>query len=313
MISTILVPLDGSAMAEAAVPYAQELLPAGGKLVLLRVLPEFDLLLTEFLGTLEEEFAEEGEAERETAQEVLSLAAKRFAGTGLHPVTEVRRGDPASQILQAVARHQVDLVSMTTHGRGAAGRATYGSVADRVARESPVPVLMIRPDACAHEPPLIRRLLVPLDGSTLAEAALPLAGETAKRLGVPVHLVQAVDTAAALASLSGEGLFAISPSGEVYQQMVDALQQGAQQTLQGAAAQLQGEGVAASREVLSGSPYLAIAEATKPGDVIVMTSHGRSGVLRWLLGSVAEKLVREAPVPVLLVPTPGRGARKVAG
>ena len=313
MISTILVPLDGSAMAEAAIPYAQWFLPGGGKLVLLRVLPEFDPLLTELLGTLDQEFAEEGQAEVETAEEVLSLAAKPVADAGLQPVTEVRRGDPASQILQAVAQNKADIVAMTTHGRGAVGRATYGSIADRVARESPVPVLMIRPDACEHRPPLVRRLLVPLDGSALAEEALPVAAEIAKRLDVPVHLVQAIDLAAALASLCGEGLFAISPSGEVYQEMADALQHGAEDTLQSAAARLAREGVTATWEVLSESPYLAIADASTPGDVIVMTSHGRGGVLRWLLGSVAEKLVREAPVPVVLVPTAGRGTKNVAG
>ena len=57
-----------------------------------------------------------------------------------------------------------------------------------------------------------------------------------------------------------------------------------------------------------GSPFFAIADSTKTGDLLITTSHGRSGVLRWLLGSVAEKLVREAPVPVLLVPSTGRGA-----
>jgi nucleotide-binding universal stress UspA family protein len=167
---------------------------------------------------------------------------------------------------------------------------------------------MLRPDASEHELPLVRRLLVPLDGSALAEGALPVASEIAIRLAVPVRIVQAIDIPAAFAALAGEGMFEISPSGEVYQQMADALQQGARSTLQRAAARLEGEGVAQSWEILSGSPYVAIAEAGQSGDLIVMTSHGRSGVLRWLLGSVAEKLVREAPVPVLLVPSVGRGS-----
>ena len=67
------------------------------------------------------------------------------------------------------------------------------------------------------------------------------------------------------------------------------------------------EGIAASGAVLNGSPFFAINDATRPGDLIVLTSHGRGGVRRWLLGSVAEKLVREASVPVLLVPAVERG------
>jgi nucleotide-binding universal stress UspA family protein len=74
-----------------------------------------------------------------------------------------------------------------------------------------------------------------------------------------------------------------------------------------AIAHLKEEGVAASGAILDGSPFFAISDATEPGDLIVLTSHGRGGVRRWLLGSVAEKLVREAPVPVLLVPAVERG------
>ena len=83
----------------------------------------------------------------------------------------------------------------------------------------------------------------------------------------------------------------------------------AKTTVSDAMKQLQAEGVAASGGTINGSPFFAISEATQPGDLLVLTSHGRGGVRRWLLGSVAEKLVREAPVPVLLVPAPERGER----
>jgi nucleotide-binding universal stress UspA family protein len=66
------------------------------------------------------------------------------------------------------------------------------------------------------------------------------------------------------------------------------------------------EGMDVSSQVLHGSPFLEIAEALQEGDLLIMTSHGRSGVRRWLLGSVAEKLVRDAPVPVILVPVAAR-------
>ena len=76
----------------------------------------------------------------------------------------------------------------------------------------------------------------------------------------------------------------------------------ARSTVTAAVSRLQAEGVDASGEIVNGSPFFAISEATEPGDLLLLTSHGRGGVRRWLLGSVAEKLVREADAPVMLVP-----------
>jgi nucleotide-binding universal stress UspA family protein len=83
---------------------------------------------------------------------------------------------------------------------------------------------------------------------------------------------------------------------------VAQIEAGATAWLTQAAERLQHEGVATTWAILRGSPFLAITDAVKPGDVIVMTSRGRGGARRWLLGSVAEKLIREGPVPVVLVP-----------
>ena len=73
---------------------------------------------------------------------------------------------------------------------------------------------------------------------------------------------------------------------------------------------LQYQGVDVGWDVLDGSPYSEIANAIQPEDLVVITSHGRGGIMRWLLGSVAEKLVREAPAPILLVPAADRGRRE---
>jgi nucleotide-binding universal stress UspA family protein len=74
-----------------------------------------------------------------------------------------------------------------------------------------------------------------------------------------------------------------------------------------AVSRLRAEGVDASGAIVNGSPFFAISETTQPGDLLILTSHGRGGVRRWLLGSVAEKLVREANAPVMLVPAVERG------
>jgi nucleotide-binding universal stress UspA family protein len=154
----------------------------------------------------------------------------------------------------------------------------------------------------------VQRLVVPLDGSELAEGALPLAVALARQQEIAISLVRAVDHASLLASLSdGTGL-AFVPPGEVYQEMIESINSAARDYLASVAARVEKEGVKVTWAVWEGSPYVAITDATQRGDLIVLTSHGRGGALRWLMGSVAEKLVREASVPVLLVPSINRGS-----
>jgi nucleotide-binding universal stress UspA family protein len=306
MISTVLVPLDGSLVAEQAIPYAQALLPDADAGVLLRVVPEPDPLLTELMWTLESAPAW---TETAVARAELDQVKARLADTRIRWITDVAQGDPAAEVLEAIRRHRVDVVAMTTHGRGALGRVTFGSVADRVSRASPIPVLLVRahPDGSPLPTVAIRRLVVPLDGSVLAEASLPVVVDRAKQLGVPVHLVRALNLAAVLTPLVDGGGLLVSPSPEVYDQMTEAVEHDARDYLTTVATRLEDESVSATWDVLEGSPFFAIADATQTGDLLVTTSHGRGGVLRWLLGSVAEKLVRESPVPVLLVPSASRG------
>ena len=133
-------------------------------------------------------------------------------------------------------------------------------------------------------------MVVPLDGSPLAEEALPAATSLAQRLHVPVHLVTAIDATRILpVEIMPTGAFDAS----VYEETVAQLKAGATAWLTQAAEQLQHEGVTTTWSILHGSSFPAIADAVKPGDVIVMTSHSRGGAKRWLLGSVAEKLIRE--------------------
>lgn len=305
MISTVLVPLDGTTVAEQAIPYAQALLPDGGRVILFRVVPEPEPPLIELLWTLESP----ENATSEAARAALETTIARAHDARLRWEARVAQGHPAEQILQAAGHGGVDMVIMMTAGRGAIGRAVFGSVADRVSRASPVPVLLVRPrpESATATAAEIRRLVVPLDGSQLAEAALPPATEIARRRGILVSLVQAIDLTALLTPVSAGGVLTVPLAPEVYEQTVATVERGAREYLAAVAAGLQAEGVDASWTVLEGSPFFAIADATQPGDLIVMTSHGRGGVRRWLLGSVAEKLVREADAPVLLVgSSPGR-------
>lgn len=314
MITSVLVPLDGSPEAEQALPYAQALLPGGGAIHLFTAVSDLgplvanDPVLTGWQWTpnpgQEAAYAGELNAARAALQQIVT----QQPDSGTTWSAEVALGDPASQILQTIAQRKPDLVVMATHGRGAFGRAIFGSVADRIVRASPVPVLLVRPALTpAPGTAAMARLLVPLDGSDLAEAALPVATALARRLGVPVHLVRATNSAKVLATLGGSGPFPVAPSAAIYEQLGSDLERETTTYLTGIATGLQAEGIAATWEVRDGSPYAEIANAIKPGDLLVMTSHGRGGVMRWLLGSVAEKLVRDAPAPVLLVPAANRG------
>ncbi len=274
MTQPILVPLDGSKLAEQALPYAQKLAEPGCQLILLEVGQDED-----DLGLLERH-----------ADSCVAL--------------ESAVGDPAEQILRVAKDLNVGLIVMTTHGRGALGRWAFGSVADAVTRTSPVPVFVVHPrDGDSEIVPVIQRVVVPLDGSPLAEEALPTAMSLARRLHVPVHLVTAIDVARILPV---EMMPTVAFDASLFEATVAQLEADATAWLTQAADQLQHEGVGTTWAILRGSPFLAIADAVKPGDVIVMTSHGHGGAKRWLLGSVAEKLIREGPVPVVLVPAGAR-------
>src|SRR5918994_552399 len=248
MISTVLVPLDGSPVAEQAIPYAQALVPDGGEGVFFQVVPEVEPLLAELVWTLAS--APES-AEIAAVQAALERVKARVGDNPVRWTTDVTSGDPAGEILEAIARHRIDLVAMTTHGRGALGRVTFGSVADRVSRESPVPVLLVRADADGLPPTTadFRRLVVPLDGSALAEASLPPVVDLAKHLGIPVHLVRALNLAAVLTPLIHEAGPLVPPPSEVSEQMREAVEPDARDYLTSVTTRLEYEGVSATWSV----------------------------------------------------------------
>jgi nucleotide-binding universal stress UspA family protein len=188
----------------------------------------------------------------------------------------------------------VDLIAMATRGRGALGQLIFGSVANRVARVSPVPLMLIHPTDDTPSRPNHQRIVVPYDGSELATEAFPLAASLSKQLNLPVHLIETVYEPASAAP------------DFVIGNVIGAAKDAASEDLERATAQLRELGVEATSEVLVGSPFSAISLATRPGDILSVTSHGRTGVHRWLLGSVAEKLVQQATAPVILVPAKAR-------
>jgi len=140
---------------------------------------------------------------------------------------------------------------------------------------------------------------VPLDGSSRAESALPVATTISQRLGTPISLVRVVDPADAMPP--AVGVDEAIPF-EIYDEAEKELEQEARRYLEMMAQKLREQGLPMTTSVLVGSPASSIEEATHFGDVLVLSSHERTGVMRWLLGSLAEKLAREDESPVILVP-----------
>ena len=288
MDERILVPLDGSAVAESALAYV-ELLPSR-RVRLLQVEPDSEGPL--LAGGAEWEAWRAGrEAE---VRAYLERAGERLRQQGRDVETAFAFGDPTDWIIAFSG--DADLIVMTTHGRGGGERALFGSVADRVARHAPRPTLLVRGDGQSVPGPRVGRVVVPLDGSVLAERALPVAAEVAADLGVPVHLVRVVDFDALRATVQA-GIHAAA----AYVRSQEAVQRHAEEYLAGRALELRNRDLTVTAEVLTGSPAVALADTIRRDDLVVMTTHGRGGVRRWLLGSVADKLVREAAAPVLLV------------
>jgi nucleotide-binding universal stress UspA family protein len=307
----VLAPLDGSARALHAVPWAAKLAGSGGIVLLLRAIPtepEYVDTLFAFIGPGEEGLEQIRQQWHAVAQRDMDEAAALITAPGVKIERQVAEGEPDVAIVDAAAQRDVDMIAMASHGRGAIGRAIFGSVADRVARSATVPILILRTpsDDLPHAPVVVRRIVVPFDGSALAREALPVAASLARQLDAPVHVVRAIDPASNMPVAPG----ALGPSPLVTAEVTDRIwleiETEARKSVADAVDTLQADGIDADGATLSGSPFFAISDVTEPDDLLVLTSHGRGGVGRWLLGSVAEKLIREAPAPVLLVPAKER-------
>jgi nucleotide-binding universal stress UspA family protein len=292
----VLVPLDGSAQSLQALPWAQALLPAGSTIRLLTAVALFDAWWGHMPGVPSTDVIRSGMVR--DAEERLRAVAESLQQSGFSAIAKTADGDAAEEILAAATDLDVEMIVMSSAGRGAAGRAQFGSVADRVARHATIPVLIARErEQPITAPVTVDRIIVPLDGSARAQRALPLACTLSKRLGAPIVLMTVGDpTGLALG-------YGTVTSMAYYELLRDAFERELHDCVTQPQRALERAGFAVSSIIKIGNASSAIAEEAHVSDLIVMTSHGRSGVKRWLLGSVAERLIRTAPSPVMLVPT----------
>ena len=297
-VHRIVLPLDGSPVAERALPYAEALATLmGAPLHVVRVIdplqpgsPLGNLLAVDALAL---DIWLEGE--RVAAREYLEHLQGDVQTRQL-PVSVERLEGPTVDALLAATRPG-DLLVMATHGRGGPARWFLGSTAEAVLRRATVPILLVRADATVPAQPGFSRIVVPLDGSERAEEALPMARNLANLMHIPVHLVTVMHVSGIMAlDLAVAAFNADRLENDIIELSIEA-----ERHIAHACDELEAAGIVPTTDVLHGEPGLSIVNATQPGDLIVMTTHGRSGPARWMLGSVAETVLRHSPVPVLLL------------
>jgi nucleotide-binding universal stress UspA family protein len=267
MYRTNLVPLDGSPLGERALPYAAAVAQAtGDRLRLVRVVQGPAV-------------ADAGAAAY--LQRVAAGLAQPDTATG------VLAGDAAAEILREAHRAEAGLVALSTHGRSRLGRWLYGSVADAVLRRAEAPLLLV-PAACppAWPPEGARRVVLALDGSPFAEAAIGPGADLAEALcvGPPPYVVE---DAAGDARVEDDPAAALDEARRYVDAVVDGLRR---------------RGRAADGLVVAGPPAATIAAVARErgAGLVAMATHGRGGVERAVLGSVATEMIHRSTAPLLL-------------
>ncbi len=280
MYQRILVPLDGSSIAEQALPLAKMLAVRFQSSVVLfqdiqvksHTDKSIDQLQKQALGYLE-------------------TIRQRFP-TDISIERETRVGLPAAAILEFAESAHIDLIAMATHGRTGLQRWHYGSVADKVLDGARLPILLVRASETPSATAPIKQILVPLDGSELAKRALMPAQHLAQAFDAELLLVRVQEPSYAQGGLE----MSMAAFDEALGRMVQGYL--AEQTQQ-----LKSHGVRARWETHFGMAAEGILDVAQKCAVnlIVMSTHGRSGIGRWIMGSVADRVLRASRIPVLLI------------
>jgi nucleotide-binding universal stress UspA family protein len=312
MIRSILVPLDGSPFSEHALPLALSIARRSGAILhLLRVQQPPSSIYSEPPLFVEDDTLGERYERRVREQNLKYLedVIRRLETlSGVVAIPVVRVGEVADVIRDEVDNNGIDLVVMTTHGRGPLGRMVLGSVADELVRMLPVQMLLVRPTEAEPDltrEPALKRLVLPLDGSALAERIIEPAVELGRLMGAKFTLLRVVQPLAPRWPVAG-GAGRVESAGEVIDWIEageDELRRGAESYLEGVANGMRQRGLDVQTcTLVEEQPAEGILDeaARERGDLIALETHGRRGLARLFLGSVADKVVRGGTVPVLV-------------
>ena len=306
----ILVPVDFSAEASRALRYGCALARQHqAQLYLIHVVQDLVPIGIGGGGIAASSAAQYVSEVEESAGEALSHVPSPSWTEGLTVLRQTMIGSPGDRIVEFAKTNDIDLVCLGTHGRGGLKRLFLGSVAEKVVQHAHCKVLVVRTRerefvTAENESPALRRILVPIDFSETSHAALEEAADLASRFDAELHLLHVVENNSASVS-------EIALAYPIFQSYIHDL-------VKTAAAQMDGLRLPASiarvpeRKVVVGAPIDRINDyaAEHDIDLIVMGTHGRTGPSHWLMGSVAERVVRSAPCPVLVSrPAPSAGNR----
>jgi len=299
----LLVPLDGSSLAEQALPVAASIARRSGLGVdLVTVVQKVPPFLTALAGS--ESLPVDADLEQEHRNQLtayLESTAKALGTTqGLDATCALLEGDPPQVLADRARAKEVALIVMTTHGHGGLRRFWLGSVADRLLRRARVPVMLLRPGK-ARLPAEFRHVLIALDGSSEGEGVLEPAMQLASlSQDSQLSLVQVVEPPIPVITR-----MARSPA-RLRSRWRDLQENAARTYLERLAVRLRTRGRQVSTHMITArgvGDQIAICARSLHADLIVVGTHGARGVERMLLGSVADKVVRGASHPVLVVPT----------
>lgn len=299
MLKTLLVPYDGSRFSERALSFAVPLAQEHGALLALTMVNPLPPRVPDMSGEPIVDQSVDPDARKQLRAQ-LERVAKRVA-TRYHvtTATQFREGPIVEEIRQVSTAVQADLIVIATHGRGGLSRLWLGSVTDQLLRQPPAPMLITRGTRSwaltAANEPVFPRILVALDGSPLSEQGLEAAIRLTGDRECELVLVRVADTPVTPASnaWTTETVRALN---EDYLEPLAARYRAPQRRI-------------VTQGIVHSDPARAIIELAKSSHafLIALTTHGRSGVRRALVGSVADKVVRGSTLPVLVCPPSGSG------
>ncbi len=299
MFKKILVPLDGSQLSEQALPLATTLAEAiNGEIILLRSLVLVHMMLPEM--AMEYDWSWPLDSEDSSRGEVTDYLTN-LQNNLKRPDLTVRilavEGDEASAIVDAAEVENVDLIVMSSHGYSGFTRWMLGSVTEKVLHSAPCPVFVVQ------SPQPISHVLITLDGSHLAEKAVAPGMELAQRFGAKVTLLQ---VNALLPFGYGESLATEWAELDTSQGLFNQMHKSSETYLTEVAGQYRSDNLPIETEVIDGLTVTSILDFVESAnvDLVVMSTHGRSGLRRWLYGSVTAKVLRSAPCSMFIVRPP---------
>jgi len=308
MFKKILVPLDGSELAERAVPYAEDLASHfGSEITLLNVRtpsedpdkPEFRGYISKIAAMIEQDVKKYPALPPGEQVKVKSVITGASDG----------RTNAAEDILEFAAKEKIELIVMATHGRTGIKRWVLGSTANKVASALNCPVLMIRANAEAPKKIHLNKILAPLDGSKESEAVLPYIEALADKVKSGINLLTVTDllyhvysNPSAMGYYGGEGIMRVPYNDEEMKPFKEA----AGKYIKSVSNKLNGKGIKTSYEVRVGSAGVEIIEVEGKihPDMVVMSTHGHSGFGRFAHGSITDKVLHAGNTPLLLVRPP---------